>query len=504
MIPILNMKQVKALDEHTITHEPVASIDLMERACRAFAAWFVKRVSDTSRVGIVCGTGNNGGDGLGIARLLHDWNFNVTVWIVKGNVRESEDFKTNLQRLQGKREIKVIEVTADLSLNTFADLDIIVDAIFGSGLSRPAEGIYAKSIMAINKSKAITIAVDIPSGLLADEPSSGEIISADHTVTFQLPKLALLLPQSYRHTGEWEVVDIGLQREFIRNASTDFFYVKEKDARKILRRRSRFDHKGTYGHALLVAGSYGKMGAAVLASRAALRAGVGLLNAHIPQCGYAVLQTAVPEAMVQTDQSETIFTTPGNLSEFDTIGIGPGIGQDPQTKKALKELLTGFTKGVVLDADALNLIASDNELMQLIPANSILTPHPKEFERLAGKCSNDFERLQKLRDFAARVKSVVILKGAYSSIATPEGQVFFNSTGNPGMATGGTGDVLTGILTGLYAQGYTAKDTAILGVFLHGLAGDLATPKTGMDSLIASDLVEFLPQAFLKISGNRI
>lgn len=493
---ILNTEQIRQLDAHTIATEPIASVDLMERASRAFVDWFTLRIEVTKKVGVVCGTGNNGGDGLAIARMLFDWGYAVSVWIV-GGASESADFKANRSRLpQGVRQQTI---ASDTDVVSFDDRDVLVDALFGSGLSRPVTGLYARVIERINASPAWTVAVDIPSGLMADSPSSGAIVEADCTVSFQLPKLAFLLPDSYRFTGEWVTVDIGLDKRFIKEAATSYYFTKARDVQRILRVRSKFDHKGTFGHAMLIAGSYGKMGAAVLASRAALRAGLGLLSLHIPECGYSVLQTAVPEAMVYADVDAKIFSKAPETKSFTTLGIGPGLGQDPRTVAALAATLENFKRPVVLDADALNILAAHRHLQRLIPPGSILTPHPKEFERLAGPSKNGFERLEMQKALAVSLKAVVVLKGAHTSIATETGFVYFNSTGNPGMATGGTGDVLTGILTGLLAQNYTPVEAAIAGVFLHGLAGDLAAEKVGQESLIASDVIESLPEAFLSV-----
>lgn len=494
MIRILNTKQIRELDAYTIKKEGIPSIDLMERACRAFVDWFVQQTDATQKVGIVCGTGNNGGDGLGIARLLKDWGYPVKVWIVRGTVPESQDFKINLERIKGKLEIS--EISTEPDQGVFENREVIIDAVFGSGLSRPPEGIYAQTIRCINQTESTRIAVDVPSGLFSDKTSSGEIVKAHYTVSFQLPKLAFFLPQAYAFTGEWVTVDIGLNKNFIKNAETNQYLITQKDVRKILRPRSRFDHKGKYGHALIISGSHGKMGAALLASRAALRSGPGLLTTHVPQCGYAVLQTALPEAMVSVDANETMFTGIADVAQFTTIGIGPGLGKEANTVKAFNRLLDFYKKPMVIDADALNILSGQPALMERVPENSILTPHPKEFERLVGQWTDDFDRLEKQKNLAKRLKSVIVLKGAYSSIASPEGVIFFNPTGNPGMAKGGSGDVLTGILTGLLSQQYSALDAAIIGVYLHGLAGDLASLEKGSFSLIASDLVEYLPQSF--------
>lgn len=500
MIKILTTTQIRDLDQYTIGHEPISSIDLMERASREFVMWFVQRFDATKKIGIVCGTGNNGGDGLAIGRMLLDWGYRVKVWIVRGTVPESSDFKVNLQRLRTKAEISEITTEADQGL--FTNCDVLIDAIFGSGLSRPADGIYAQAIRCINKTEAIVVSVDIPSGLLADAPSTGEIVEAEYTATFQLPKLALLLPGSFKYTGEFKILNIGLSREKIKSSQTDYFQITSKDCKRILRPRKKFDHKGTYGHALVVAGSFGKMGAAILASRAALRSGAGLVTAHVPKCGYQILQSSVPEAMASVDDGDNTFSHVDDLEKFSTLGIGPGLGQTRETSEGLKKIFEGYRKPVVLDADALNIIAADEKLRSMIPEGSILTPHPKEFERLAGKWSNDFEKLAMQKQLAVSLKSIIIVKGAFTTIAEPNGVVYFNATGNPGMATGGTGDVLTGILTGLMAQFYFPLQAAILGAFLHGLAGDLAAESKGKDSLIASDLIDFLPQAFKSISGE--
>jgi ADP-dependent NAD(P)H-hydrate dehydratase / NAD(P)H-hydrate epimerase len=498
MIKILSAPQIKQLDAYTIQNEPIASIDLMERACRAFVNWFIERYDTTHKVGIICGTGNNGGDGLGIARLLHEWNYPVTVWIVHGSVNETNDFLTNRERIKNK--IAIIDIIDQPADDLAKDQSIIIDALFGSGLSRPLDGVYASVIKKLNDTVAVKLSVDIPSGLQADTPSAGEIFKAHHTITFQLPKLAFLLSENKEYAGEWHILDIGLSRQGIKEAEAIHFLLTEKDIKKMVRVRGRFDHKGKFGHALLVAGSRGKMGACVLAARAALRSGPGLLTVHIPSGSEVIIHTAVPEAMASLDSSVTHFSDKLNVENFQTVGVGPGMGQHADTVKALHNLLDNFKKPMVLDADALNIISSQPELMQLIPKGSILTPHRKEFERLVGACKNDFDRLDKLVQLSKQLQSVVVLKGAYSAIAAPDGKIYFNPTGNPGMAKGGSGDALTGILTGLLAQGYDPTQAAQTGVYVHGLAGDLAAHESGQTSLIATDLVERLPLAFKRLA----
>jgi ADP-dependent NAD(P)H-hydrate dehydratase / NAD(P)H-hydrate epimerase len=496
VLKILSTEQIKSLDAATIQRDNILSIDLMERACQAFVKWYHERFDTTTKIGIVCGTGNNGGDGLGIARILTEWGYHVRVWIVRSSGKETDDFKINADRLKGKIEAE--EFTE--SISSFADCNILIDAIFGSGLTRSVDGIHGKAILAINNQPAVRIAVDIPSGLFADKHSTGTIVKADYTVSFQLPKLAFLFPENHKYVGDWHLVDIGLNKSFIKESTSDSYYLTKKSAKRILKAKSTFDHKGDNGKALLIAGSEGKMGACILSARACLRAGVGLLTVHIPKIGYSILQTSVPEAMVSSDPSNEIFSTCPEVDSYDVIGIGPGIGQAAKTIIAFKKLL-GSGKPLVIDADGLNILSIHSELLHMIPTGSILTPHPKEFERLVGEWKDDFDRLEKQRRLAKETKSVVILKGAHTSITTPDGKVYFNNTGNPGMAKGGAGDVLTGILTGLRAQKYSAEEASILGVYLHGLSGDLGVREKGTNSLIASDLIDFLPAAFKNLAN---
>lgn len=494
MLKILTTSQIKALDAYTIQHEPIASIELMERACSAFTSWLTAKFHTYRAIGVVCGTGNNGGDGLGIARLLNEQGYDVKVWIVKGSMSESEDFKTNLGRIRGK--IPAFEIVSESDQNLFSDRSILIDAIFGSGLSRPVDGIYSQAIRCMNKTNVIRIAVDMPSGLMADKPSEGEIVRADHTVTFQLPKLSFLFPQNSSYVGTWHIVDIGLDRNFIADAGSNYSLLEQADINALLKPRSKFDHKGSFGHALLIAGSYGKMGAAVLGARSALRSGAGLLTVHVPQSGYEIMQTSVPEAMASVDENEKVLSSFPDIKAFSAIGIGPGIGQDKKTINAFKALLEISAMPLVIDADALNILGSNRELLHMLPKNSILTPHPKEFERLVGSWENDFERLKKQTDFSVKTGTNVLLKGAHSSISTPEGKVYFNNTGNPGMATGGSGDVLTGVIVGLLAQGYSGLESALIGCWVHGLAGDRAAAHFGQISMTASDITDYLPDAF--------
>jgi NAD(P)H-hydrate epimerase len=500
---ILSVDQIRALDQATIQHEPIAPINLMERASLAFVVWFVERFPASTPVKIFCGLGNNGGDGLAIARLLLERSYNIDVRVVRYAPRESDDFMHNHRRLKLITEkVSYIESASDIP--ALRHNEVIIDAILGSGLSRPTEGLVKTTIESINRAPARVVSVDIASGLYTDKPNGSDdvIVKPDYTVSFQLPKLAFVLPKNAPYVGDWHIVDINLLKRFIDQAQTPYFFTQPNEARLLLRKRDRFSNKGSYGHALLLAGSYGKIGAAVLAARACLRSGVGLLTVQIPRCGYAVMQSVVPEAMCLPDRNEYVLTgsaqDTGGSSEapsptdYATLGIGPGVGKSPETLAMLRTLLPMLKKPIVVDADALNLLSENKDLLKKLPANSILTPHPKEFERLTKKWKDDYEKLDILRDFARKYNIVVVLKGAFSAVATPHGEVHFNSTGNPGLSTGGTGDVLTGILTALLAQGYDPIEAAVLGVFEHGLAGDRVAKQRGPIGMVASDVIDAL------------
>lgn len=497
---ILTAKQTHEVDQFTIQNEPIDSINLMERAARAFTDVFFEQVSPKNRVAVVSGRGNNGGDGLAIARLLINRHYEVKVFAIELQKDASADFKNNEERLRDLVKIQSIDSEADIP--KFDEFDVIIDGLFGSGLSRPVEGLYAQVINEINNAKAEVYAIDIASGLFADQPSKeGAKVQANYTISFQLPKLGFFLPENAPYVGEWKIVNIGLHEEGIASQNTSFYYLDQDMARLVLKPRLKFDHKGSWGRVLLMAGSYGKMGAAILAGQAVMRAGAGLLTMYIPTCGYDIMQLAVPEAMVELDDGDHFLTTSPEFQTFDAVGIGPGIGKEQETIMSVIEAVRAFEKPMVLDADALNIISEHHEILEMLPAGSIITPHPREFERLVGSWGNDFERIEKQKALAREHQLIVVVKGAHTTIVTPEADVYFNSTGNPGMATGGSGDVLTGIITSLLGQGYAPREAAILGVYIHGLSGDIAATKKGCEAMIASDIVAFLPQAYLKLNS---
>jgi NAD(P)H-hydrate epimerase len=278
--------------------------------------------------------------------------------------------------------------------------------------------------------------------------------------------------------------------------SKDDTYLLDNAIAKIVKTREKHSHKGTYGHSLIIAGSYGKIGAAVLASQACLRAGAGLLTTYIPKCGYEIVQISIPEAMCLTDENEHYISKLPDTTLYSSIGIGPGIGKNPVTKTVtktvIKQLFTSIKKPIVIDADALNILSENNKLLEILPKNSILTPHRKEFERLVGKCKTLTECFEKQKQFAKKHTCIVVLKEANTCICNQEGKLFFNTSGNPGMATAGSGDVLTGIITGLLAQNYQPLEAALIGVYFHGKAGNEALQFKSESSLIASDIIDAL------------
>jgi len=517
-VKIFSVSQIKAWDAYTIQHEPVISVDLMERAATACYNWITSHFNKTYSFKIFCGKGNNGGDGLSIARLLIENGYRVSVFVVESISAGSPDFKINLERLKSiSNEIYFLE-----NETPFPGLkdEIVIDALFGTGLNKKPTGIFSSLINYINKNAFKVISIDIPSGLYADKSSwsyrsdghrlpdipksklsDGDrqsIIKANYTLTFQNQKLAFLMPENESFTGEVVLLDIKLSKEYEEQENSPFEWVDRNLIRRIYIPRNPFANKGNYGYACLVAGSYGMMGAAVLSAKACLRSGVGKLTCYICKTGYDILQTSVPEAMCKTF-GNTFIKDAKNFKEFDVIGIGPGLGKHPSHKELMQNLFRNFKKPVVIDADALNILSEYPSLYKSIPAHSIITPHPKEFERLFGKSDSDFDRIKLALLKAKELNIFIILKGHFTLIATPGGKGYFNSTGNAGLATPGAGDVLTGIITGLIAQKYSPLHACILGVYIHGLSGDIAAIKLSEEALIAGDIINYLGEVFLKI-----
>lgn len=496
---ILNPEQIRSTDNHTISVEGIKSIDLMERAASNIVKELIPFIDKNKDIKIFAGKGNNGGDALAIARLLINAGYSVTAYYTDASTTPSSDLKINLNKLK-----KVLSNTSNSNLYIIkneSDIpeidenDQIIDGIFGVGLSREPEGVFAMIIQSINKSKFI-YAIDIPSGLFCEDNSTNSLkytIKARKTLTLHAQKLVFMFPEYSAYFGEVIFVDIGIASSISEKITSNYIFIQKKHI--LIKCRSKFSQKGSFGHGLLIAGSYGKMGAAILSTKAALKSGIGLQTSHIPKCGYEIIQIASPETMCSCDSSEEVISNIPDITKYSSIAIGPGLGIDTITINAVSDLLKKINTPIVIDADALNIISIKKELLEHIPKESILSPHPKEFDRLFGIHCNSFKRLETQKQVSEKHSIYIILKGHHTSISTPDGKVYFNSTGNSGMATAGSGDVLTGILLSFMSQGYLPLQSALNAVYIHGLSGDIAIESNEEECIIASDLIENLTHA---------
>lgn len=503
-LPIFSAQEIKAIDAFTIQSEPISSIDLMERAALKCTQWIIKHYELKHIFKICCGLGNNGGDGLAIARQLLEQGYKVEVFIINYSGSYSKDFLINKQRLEDLFPQFIMEVNEVKQLPHFNATDIVIDALFGIGLSKPLFGLAADCVSHINKSGAEVIAIDVPSGLFVDKHTDKtlHVIKATYTLTFQNPKLGFMFAENNQYVGKGHVLDIDLRWPKSIYDCCQTFYLTEQAIKQFIIPRQKFSHKGSFGHSLLIVGSQGKMGAAIMSAHALLRSGAGLLTVCIPQCGYDIMQTSVPEAMALVKGNDHLEFTELDITHYSAIGLGPGIGTEQETQKSIKTILESAKKPLVIDADALNSISLNKEWLTLIPENSILTPHPKEFERLTKVVTNDFERHELQIAFSKQNKVFVVLKGAHTCITTSDGKSYFNSTGNSGLAKGGSGDVLTGLITGLLAQGYTSFEASVIGVYVHGLAGDITKDEKGEVAMVPTDVIEKLPNAFKQLTND--
>lgn len=494
---ILNQQQIRDLDNYTIEKEGIPGLQLMEQAGEAFTGWFRKAFPERGYpVYLICGPGNNGGDGLVISRLLFDLGYNTRV-IRVASERYSEEAWYQFEKINSIMGISNVTISKPQELKWDLRGSIIIDALLGTGINRPLGGNYLEWIKFLNAQKqTLKIAVDIPSGLAVDVPIGGDAFEAQYTFGIELPKLAYMMPEHQHQVGQWLTRKIGLSEAFIRESKTNYYTLEEEQIVEFIQIPNKFDHKGTNGHALLIGGSKGKGGAIALAGQGGLRTGTGLISLGVPDRLMPTMQHLCPEAMCcALGSGEEVTRIPENLQQYRAIGIGPGLGQSRSTGLWLDQMIHQCTNSLVMDADALNLIAAMN-LQDSIPKNSIITPHFKELERLVGPVSNHWERLNQVKNLALNLGIIVVLKGAHSVVALPSGDLYFNTTGNPGMAKGGSGDILTGILTGLLAKGYSPEEAALLGVFAHGEAGDLAAAHWGVTGMKSSDLIQVLPKVW--------
>lgn len=496
---IFTAEQIRNWDEFTISYEPIASVLLMERASNAVANWISENCKNHRKIVLFCGKGNNGGDGFAVARMLYLKGFDVDVFVNDPKGKFSHDADINFKRLADISGVSVRNFN-QVEQYSFDDKTIIIDALFGTGLSRPLNGEYKELIEYLNTKKNIKISIDVPSGLFIDQilDENSVILKADYTLSFQCWKRSFLHPEAGIYTGKVIILDINLSKKYQDSTETKYFIIDDDLIESLFKPRNDFSHKGTYGKAVIIGGSYGKIGAAVLATKSALKTGAGLTFTIAPKCGYEILQTSCPEAMFIEAGEKIVekFT----IEEKMTIGIGPGLGTDGNTAKGLLSFLRNYSNPLVLDADALNIISKDEGNKNLIPEKSIITPHPKEFERLFGKTKDSFKRLELAREKAKELKIYIVLKDHHTQVITPEGEVFYNITGNAGLAKGGSGDVLTGILTSLLAQGYSAKNACILGVWLHGKAADRTAEKHSKESMLPMQVIDEFGNVFIDLN----
>ena len=478
----------------------------MERAAIQLTDSIVAEWDKDMKVVVFAGPGNNGGDALAVARMLAVRGYNVSTWLFNTSGRLSDDCKQNRDRLKDVKQVaSFVMVTEEFDPPTLDAQTLVVDGLFGSGLNKPLTGGFASLVKYINASPAKVVSIDIPSGLMTESNEynvKSNIMKADVTLTLQQPKLSFLFPENQQFIGHVEVLDIGISQEGIDKTDAQFYILEKSDITPCLKRRDPFAHKGSMGHALLVAGSRGMAGAAMLAAKACLRTGVGKVTVHTPACNTLPLQIGVPEVVLDVDSDTNVVSEAVDTDCFKAMGIGPGLGTNENTAIAVIGQMRRAQCPIVVDADALNILAAHKAWLQQIPVGAILTPHIGEFDRLEGVSTDSYERLSKAMLLAERQHAYIVLKGHYTAIITPGGRVLFSPTGNPGMATAGSGDVLTGIITALLARGYTQGEACAIGTYLHGLAGDIAARSLGEESLIASDIINSLPMAFKELSNE--
>lgn len=500
---ILNRDEIRFADEYTIQNEPISSLDLMERAARTCVMQIMKRVDDSEPIFVICGKGNNGGDGFAIARMLLERSYTCTAVLVNYTSEFTPDCKANFERLKAAYPDSIYEINSEKDLETtrFTSVSTLVDALLGTGLNIPLSGLLKDVVEFINKNFTKKISIDCPSGLFIDKANDPEdsIVNSTLTLTFQYPKLSFFMAQNKWAVPQFDILNIGLHPHVEHLVQTKQFFISKNEIKQLITTRPKFSHKGNFGHALIIAGSYSMRGAASISAKACLRSGAGLLTVHSVESTIDALMHHLPEAMCSVDSNAEFICELPDLKNYSAIAIGPGIGTAQETADVLKKLLNYNTSSLVIDADALNILSENKTWLSFLPAETIITPHPKEFDRLTEQHSFDMDRYNTAKHFAMKHKLIVVLKGTYTVVCMPDGSSYFNNTGNAGLAKGGSGDALTGIITGLLARGYRAPQAALIGVHIHGAAADLAIKKSSMESILATDVIDKLGKTFLKI-----
>lgn len=500
---VFSKAQIYEGDKLTTERQQISSTDLMERAGTQIFNWLHMRMQGAQvPIHVFCGIGNNGGDGLVLARHLITSGYNVKTYIVNCSDKRTKDFLINYDRIKTvtKEWPVMLSCGTDFTEIVIDERDIIVDAVFGIGLNRQPNEWVTQLFQWWRTTKAFTLSIDIPSGLYTDKAVEDEnaVVHAGYTLSFQSPKLVFFLPATAKFTVQWEVLDIGIDRDYLMQTETEVELISKYEVLPLYKPREKFAHKGDFGHVMILGGSYGKIGAVNLASRAALSVGAGLVTAYVPKCGYQSLQTSLPEAMVVTDENDTLISNIRFDINPNVIGVGVGLGTSDETNKAFDDFLKENKRPLVVDADGLNLLSKKKALLKLLPSKTVLTPHPKELERLIGKWSDDFEKLEKTKALSKKYDVIILIKGA-NSITVYKDKLYINTTGNPGMATAGVGDVLTGMISGLIAQGYEPLAATVFGVYLHGRSADISLEDYGYQSLLASHIIETIGEAYIDL-----
>lgn len=503
---IFTSEIIREIDKATCESQGITSLQLMERAATALCCEIVSRFSPNQRMVIFAGPGNNGGDALAVARMLYEQGYRkLEIFLFNVMGKLSHDCMAEKELLQSIKGIDFTEVTKDFQPPYLSKEDVVIDGLFGSGLKGPLQKGFLTLVKYINDSEAYVISIDVPSGLSGEwneNVSRRDMIHANLTLTFQFPRLSFFFEENRDVIGEWRIIDIDLDKTKIKAFPTDYRLVEEKNIRPFFKTRNEFSGKRDYGSVLIFGGSIGMAGAAVFAAKACLRSGAGLATVHSSKVCLPVLQISVPEALFEPDRNEFFITDMSVHHNHQAVAVGPGLGLNEKTIDALENLLKNYKSPLIIDADALNCIARRPHLLSLIPGHSILTPHIGEFDRLFGEHSGSEERLKKAVDMAKYYNINIVLKGHYTATIRPTGRVYINSTGNPGMATPGSGDVLTGVIASFMAQGYPPEQAAFLGVYIHGLAGDLATEKWGEYGLLAGEIADHCAIALKNITNR--
>ncbi|WP_185877896.1 NAD(P)H-hydrate dehydratase [Blattabacterium cuenoti] len=508
---ILSLNQIKQADQYCIDFEPISSLDLMDRASKKCIDWIIENKNFFKKLNfpfiILSGNGNNGGDGLSLAIKFYLLGININIYIINISKHSSYEFLMNKKKIL-EYNIKYMDIYENDKYPFFNEKSYLIDAILGVGLNRSLNKYWKSFFNFINKKNFLSVlSIDIPSGMFIEKQNENidNIIKSDYILTFQTPKLPFFLPDYEKCIKEWFILNIGWKNEFIEKIYTKNFYINKKMIFHMKKKRKKFSHKGNYGHGVIIGGSYGMIGSIILSGKASFKCGIGKLSIFIPNCGYNIVQNNILEAIVKTDIHNNYISKIFIPDNINSIGIGMGMGVNKFTINAFKLFLIDLSNNkeksfipIVIDADAINILSNDSNLLNLLPKNTIITPHPKEFRKLFGSWNNDFHKLDILRKMSKKHNIYIILKGAHSIVSTPNNELYFNSTGNPGMATAGSGDVLTGMILSFLSQGYSIKNSCIMSVYLHGLSGDFAAKTLNEDSIIATDIINHIPKSIKK------